>query len=521
MDILMQKKKYRIVTYMMLFIICFLMVPCSAETFYVDGENKDDSGDGSKMNPFHSIQEALDAASFYDIIHVESGIYEERLRIEKPVTIIGSSPQLPVIKGNLNEEGATITFSTDNISMNNVMISNGSIGIYIENATDTILSNLTFFSNQIGLYLTNSSEENLFFYNNFVNNTMNVRSFTDNRWNTSTIGNYWDNYNGNDMNNDGIGDQLYQVSDANNKDYLPSMKPFTFVPELDFIFNPTQPYTTDLIYFTSQATDLDGSIMSWQWDFGDNTSSDQQNPVHRFLKNETYTITLSVTDNLGAINTTSKNITVFNVPPVADFSFTPAHPTDIEEVMFKDLSSDSDGSIVNWTWFFEDNSTSYEQHPVYTFSDNGSFSVMLTVQDDSGATDSKNQSVSVSNVAPIVDFSFTFDNVTPLINEPIYFHDTSVDLDGNIVFREWDFGDGTNASSKHPSHIYKSKGSYTISLTIRDNDGKMKTKSKLITVSDTIHHEEVITEFSLFDVIFVVFLFIMVILVIVLSKKYG
>ena len=64
------------------------------------------------------------------------------------------------------------------------------------------------------------------------------------------------------------------------------------------------------ITFTDRSTDSDGTTVSWFWDFGDGETSTRQNPNHRYVKFDNYSVTLLITDNGGISNSTSKNITV-------------------------------------------------------------------------------------------------------------------------------------------------------------------------------------------------------------------
>jgi PKD repeat protein len=58
--------------------------------------------------------------------------------------------------------------------------------------------------------------------------------------------------------------------------------------------------------FTDKSKDDDGSITSWQWSFGDGTTSAEQNPVHVFAERGRYEVLLTVTDDEGASDTRNK-----------------------------------------------------------------------------------------------------------------------------------------------------------------------------------------------------------------------
>jgi len=84
-----------------------------------------------------------------------------------------------------------------------------------------------------------------------------------------------------------------------------------------------------------------------------------------------------------------------NYGPVADFSYSPSSPTKEDVIHFNDLSTDSDGSIVNWTWNFGDGTISYQQNPTHRYSNDGMYTVTLTVKDDDGATDTISKRIDV------------------------------------------------------------------------------------------------------------------------------
>ena len=63
------------------------------------------------------------------------------------------------------------------------------------------------------------------------------------------------------------------------------------------------------------------------------------------------------------------------------------------------------------------------------------------------------------------------------------FTDSSTDIDGTIVSRNWNFGDSTSSTATNPSHTYAAAGTYTVTLTVTDNSGLTNTRSQSVTVS--------------------------------------
>lgn len=93
--------------------------------------------------------------------------------------------------------------------------------------------------------------------------------------------------------------------------------------------------------------------------------------------------------------------------PAGNFTFLPAIPTTSDTVNFTDNSSDEDGTITNYTWDFGDSSTSYLENPTHSYSDNGIYTVNLTVKDDKNAVGYHEEQITVLNVAPIASYTYT------------------------------------------------------------------------------------------------------------------
>jgi len=229
--------------------------------------------------------------------------------------------------------------------------------------------------------------------------------------------------------------------------------------------------------FTDSSTDSDGTVTAWAWTFGDGGSSSAQNPSHSYASAGTYTVGLTVTDNDGATDSTSQSVTVTSGNAAPGASFT-ASSTDLT-ASFTDTSSDSDGTLVSWLWTFGEGGSSTAQNPNYTYGSAGTYVVNLTVTDNDGATDTTSQNITViaPNSAPTSSFTSSTTNLTAT------FTDTSSDSDGSVVGWSWTFGDGASSSSQNPSHTYASAGTYTVNLTVTDDDGATHATSGSVTVT--------------------------------------
>lgn len=81
-------------------------------------------------------------------------------------------------------------------------------------------------------------------------------------------------------------------------------------PSADFAISSNSPAATEMVQFTDESSDSDGTVVSWSWDFGDRSTSTSQNPSHSYSDNGTYTVTLTVTDDDGATDSYSQDVTV-------------------------------------------------------------------------------------------------------------------------------------------------------------------------------------------------------------------
>jgi len=243
------------------------------------------------------------------------------------------------------------------------------------------------------------------------------------------------------------------------------------VPVALFAESAETVYTGEEISFNaSDSYDPDGSITSYFWDFGDGTNAMGVTANHTYIDDGVYTVTLTVTDDRGATDSASATKTVLNRPPIASFIESAETVYTGEVIHFNATQShDPDGSIVSYFWDFGDGTNTTGVTVDYSYTDNGTYTVTLTITDDDGATDTVNSTKTVLNGLPVALFTESAETV--YTNETISFNaSASSDPDGTIVNYFWDFGDGTNATGVTTSHSYADDGTYTVTLIVTDDD---------------------------------------------------
>jgi parallel beta-helix repeat protein len=384
---------------------------------------------------------------------------------------------------NCTSSGIYLQNSTNLYIYNNIINHTGNTGINLtELSNNNMIKNNTFTHNSISINVT-FSENNTFYNNTFFNSTIyHVNDNSINNWNTTTYGNYWDDYTGTDANNDNLGDSPYFISGGSNSDEKPLG---FFVPIVNFSYEPTSPTTANTIIFTDNSSDpnnINNDLLIYNWNFGDGNTSTNQNPTHSYSDDGMYLVTLNVTNSYQQWNSTNQTITVTNLGPTSSFSWSP-HPGIVNgTISFTDSCSDPDGAIESWFWDFGDGNTSTEQNPTHSFVHAGDYTVILNVTDDDGNVSSDSETVTIT-FKPSVNFST--DTSNPTTSDTITFTDTSIDSDGSIAARNWSFGDGTYSEKQNPKHSYSDDGTYSVTLNVTDNDGASNQTTQELTALNT------------------------------------
>lgn len=249
--------------------------------------------------------------------------------------------------------------------------------------------------------------------------------------------------------------------------------------------------------------------VTWTWDFGDGTGSNEQNPTHTYDSTGVYNVTLTIsTPNCSGSFSLEVWLDSWTSPCNCTDEYNPVcveidsgvvlpfwnacyatcegftnfvdcdlpTPNDCEaffgyyqDFMDNDLTvnfedySYSTGTITSWAWDFGDGSNSTDQNPEHTFAEAGQYPVTLTITSDS-CTNSVTIDVFVGDFTfpdcQAFFWPFPADSANDLTFQ---FLDLSL---GNPTAWAWDFGDGTTSTEQNPTHTFANDGTYTVSLSI-------------------------------------------------------
>jgi len=177
-----------------------------------------------------------------------------------------------------------------------------------------------------------------------------------------------------------------------------------------------------------------------------------------------------------------------NEPPVACFD--PAQSADpAEGIVFVDCSDDPDGEIVAYRWDLGDGTTSDEPNPQHNYAEPGAYAVTLQVIDDKGATAVTTRIVEILPLPPVACFDAPEE---VWAGEVIEFLDCSFDPDGEIVGWSWSLGDARSSEEQNPQQVFSEPGSYTIRLSVIDDQGLLDQTEQIMVVRAAVGSLEVV-----------------------------
>jgi len=247
----------------------------------------------------------------------------------------------------------------------------------------------------------------------------------------------------------------------------------------------------------SGSSDPDGTISTYTWSTSAGLSIPPTASTQiRFPSAGTYTVNLTVTDNNGATSTTQQTVTVSSTPvvttkPAAIFTMTPLSGEAPLQVQFNAGSSTPSSNarqITTYKWTSSDNTPiTASSQPTATFRQVGTHTITLAVTDELGNTGTSSQTLLVKQGtiepvdAPVANFTYTWLTPTRI---KVDASSSAVPSGRVIESYRWNTSDGQNLAETVPTTEieFPEVGTYTVTLTIEDDQGEIDAKAKKIEV---------------------------------------
>ncbi|MBC7425510.1 MAG: PKD domain-containing protein [Bacteroidia bacterium] len=242
-----------------------------------------------------------------------------------------------------------------------------------------------------------------------------------------------------------------------------------------FFVTPNVLCDKDDINFDNQSTIHSGSL-TYMWDFGDLTTDDAINPVHKFNGSGTYTVKLtSTSEPYGFISDTTISIVINEIPKT---NFTRVNACDGSPVKFINKTTISGSSPITYDWDFGDGTAhSNTLNASHQYSAVNAYrAVLKATSNGCFATISKNVYMFARPVANFVaPISSTCEGKDVILSN-------SSTISQGEAGSYWQFGDAGYSSSTNGVHAYKSEGIYNVKLTMISEFNCTDSITKQITI---------------------------------------
>ncbi|MEM9022743.1 MAG: PKD domain-containing protein, partial [Bacteroidota bacterium] len=221
------------------------------------------------------------------------------------------------------------------------------------------------------------------------------------------------------------------------------------------------------------------NAQSWAWDFGDGAQSTLEHPAHVYVQAGQYTVSLIATSPLGCTDTVVQPAFIKASGPMADLAVSDTNACQPVDIQFTDLSAQA----VSWEWYFGDGAVSYQQHPVHTYKDPGTYSVSLLARDSLGCTEY--QSFEFIKVHATPEAAFSISSTTACLGTPVVYTNGSQHLDS--ASHAWSLGSGITSSARDTTIMYTQPGPFYPVLIVTNPSGcaDTATANHMLTVYDT------------------------------------
>ncbi|MBF0300195.1 MAG: PKD domain-containing protein [Oligoflexia bacterium] len=280
-----------------------------------------------------------------------------------------------------------------------------------------------------------------------------------------------------------------------------SKSPKTPTSDFEITYGENNYAPVELSFNGQKSSDPDGSITNYTWNFGDNSAEvsgpDKVNVSHTFSSDGIFVVSLKVKDNGGHEAKISKNVEILNGFPDAKLDM---HLSLAAMVVPNNITFDAsqtttrfpDATIVKYKWDMGDGNIIENTNPTMqkAFTVAGTYRVKVIAIDNSNREGSKELNFTLTDGAPSAQFTYSLSinkNYAPATATLDASTSTAIFPGSTIAKYVWNFGDGSvNVETQTPTitHNYANAGTFKMSLTVFDSDGRHSTKEQNLILTD-------------------------------------
>lgn len=201
---------------------------------------------------------------------------------------------------------------------------------------------------------------------------------------------------------------------------------------------------------------------TWLWDFGDGSSSTQQNPYHIYNNSGAYIVCLTITSGSPGTGNFCQDTYCDSLIVSGSSTNCSNYFTLVDSNLTVIFTGNSNSTAYTYySWDFGDGNYGNGQQVSHTYAQAGSYQVCLMTVDSNSCSYTSCQNIYLtSGVYCNAAYTYYPDS---LLSLGVYFQDLSTPQPNTWL---WEFGDGTTSTVQNPYHVYNSPGSYNVCLTI-------------------------------------------------------
>jgi PKD repeat protein len=230
-------------------------------------------------------------------------------------------------------------------------------------------------------------------------------------------------------------------------------------PQALFSANITTGCVPVTVQFTDNSVPQAGTIVSWEWNFGDGGTSSQQNPQHTYTQVGFYNVSLRVTSSTGCVGARTVVRYIRIVEGVtAGFANTP--PVRCTAPFVVNFQNQTAGpGTMTYQWDFGNSTTSAVTHPAANYATAGTYNVTLVARSQFGCADTITKPVTLTQYTTAINSPDTV-----CLNSPVNFQNGSSPAPVSSV---WTFGNGVTSTKIDDTTSYNTAGNFPVRLVNR------------------------------------------------------